>query len=159
VLVLTAGSSAKGGEVDDGLDVYFRDVDLGELSDQSLATYLEAEPGESDLLERAFPGAPPQISHGVEDMLPITADDNECVECHHPDNVASEEDAPIPKTHFERAVMGEGKKGGAMVWVVKTYQEGDDLAGSRYNCTMCHAQQAVNVKTPRSLFTPEKSKR
>ncbi len=33
--------------------------------------------------------------------------------------MASEEDAPIPETHFERPVMGAGKKEGPMVWVVK----------------------------------------
>jgi len=33
--------------------------------------------------------------------------------------VASEEDAPIPETRFERPVMGAGKKEGPMVWVMK----------------------------------------
>jgi cytochrome c-type protein NapB len=85
-------------------------------------------------------------------MLPITAADNECINCHHPDNTASEADRPIPKSHFERAVMRKTKKGNPMVFVVAGYEKSDDLAGSRYNCTMCHTPQATNVNTPRNKF-------
>jgi cytochrome c-type protein NapB len=149
-----AGASDK--EVDDGIDVYFRDVDLAALSDQPQEEYPDDEAGESLLLERSFPDAPPQISHTVVDMLPITADDNECIECHHPDNVASEADSPLPKSHFSRAVMGAGKKGEAMVWVVKGYEDAKDVVGTRYHCNMCHTPQATNVDTPSSTFTTVK---
>jgi nitrate reductase cytochrome c-type subunit len=81
-------------------------------------------------------------------MLPIMLGDNECVECHHPDNVESEEDMPFPKTHFERPVMGESQGTDGLVWVVERYEEGDDLVGARYNCTMCHTTQATNVRNP-----------
>lgn len=150
--LLAAPASAGEPEVNDGLDVYFRDVDLGALSEQALPKYIDAEPGESKLLERSFEGAPPQISHTVEDMLPILADENECLECHHPDNAVEEGDLPFPKSHLERPVMARGGEGDAMVWVVKGYEEAKDLVGSRYSCTMCHAPQATNVRTPRNLF-------
>jgi nitrate reductase cytochrome c-type subunit len=155
ILVLpffAAGAGANEKEVDDGIDVYFRDVDLTALSDQALEEYPDAEAGESQLFKRSFPDAPPQISHTVADMLPITSSDNECLECHHPENVASEEDSPLPKSHFSRAVMGAGKKGESMVWVVKGYEDAKDVVGSRYNCDMCHAPQATNVDTPKSDF-------
>jgi cytochrome c-type protein NapB len=155
VLVLpffAAGAGATDAEVDDGIDVYFRDVELTALSDQALEKYPDVEAGESQLLERSFPDAPPQISHTVEDMLPITLDDNECIECHHPDNVAGKEDSPLPKSHFSRAVMGAGGKGESMVWVVKGYEDATDVAGSRYNCSMCHTPLATNVDTPKSDF-------
>jgi cytochrome c-type protein NapB len=154
VTALAAGAAAdrENGEVDDGLDVYFRDVDLVALSDQDLPTYPEAEAGESITLGRAFPDAPPQIPHSVEDMLPISATDNECIDCHHPDNVASEADRPIPKSHFVRPVMRKGKKGEPMATIVAGYKEGENLSGARYNCIMCHTPQATNVDTPRSSF-------
>ena len=143
-------------EADDGIDVYFRDVDLAALSDQAMEKYPETEAGESVTFDRAFPDAPPQISHSVEDMLPITWDNNECLECHHPDNAASEEDAPIPATHFERPVMAKGGKADSMVWVVKRYEKAKDVAGSRYTCDMCHTPQAENVDTPATSFVSVK---
>jgi nitrate reductase cytochrome c-type subunit len=159
-LLALAGVAAgdKDLEVDDGMDVYFREEDLAALSSQPAPAYIEDEAGESQLLARAFPGAPPMISHTVVDMLPITATDNECLECHHPDNVASAEDAPLPESHFERAVMARGKKSDPMVWVVASYQKAVDVVGSRYNCVMCHTPQATNVKTPKSSFVVEKAK-
>jgi cytochrome c-type protein NapB len=139
-------------EANDGLDVYFRDSDLDALSDQDAETYPADEAGESRRLGRAFPDAPPQIPHSLEDMLPITASDNECINCHHPDNAASEADAPIPRSHFRQAVMRRGKKGEPMAWMVEKYVDTEDLAGRRYDCTMCHTPQATNVKTPASSF-------
>jgi cytochrome c-type protein NapB len=155
VPLLIAGSAASEKEVDDGIDVYFRDVDLGALSNQALEQYPDTEPGESELLERAFEGVPPQISHSVEDMLPITLGDNECLECHHPENAVEGDDVPLTEAHFERAVMSEGKPGEGMVWIVKGYEKAE-LIGARYDCMMCHAPQASNVKTPRNLFKGEK---
>jgi cytochrome c-type protein NapB len=154
VTAIAAGAAAdpKSGEVDDGMDVYFRDVDLVALSDQDLPTYPEAEAGDSTRLGRAFPDAPPQIPHSVEDMLPISTTDKACLECHDPESVASEEDRPIPKSHYERPVMRKGKKGESMVTIVAKYKKGEKLPGSRYNCTMCHTPQATNVDTPRSSF-------
>jgi cytochrome c-type protein NapB len=155
---LAVGATANEKEADDGLDIYFRDASLMALSDQAQESYPDSEAGESKLIERAFPDAPPQIPHTLVDMLPITADDNECVECHHPDNVASEADLPLPKSHFSRAVMGSGGKGDSMVWVVQRYEDTKGLGGSRYNCTMCHTQQATNVDTPSTKFIVLKRK-
>ena len=146
------GAGANEKEMDDGIDVYFRDVKLTALSDQALEKYTDTEAGESRLFDRSFPDAPPQISHSVADMLPITWDDNQCLECHHPDNVASEADAPLPKSHFLRAVMGKGPKGKSMVWVVKGYEQAKDVVGNRYGCIMCHTPQATNVDTPKNDF-------
>jgi nitrate reductase cytochrome c-type subunit len=145
-------------EVDDGLDVWFRDVGLSAMSAQELATYIDAEPGESEKLERAFPDAPPQISHTLEDMLPITWDDNECIECHHPDNVTDPEEMPIPDSHFERPVIVEGRPDDAMRSVVRGYEKGDDVYGARFGCMMCHVPQATNVKTPKSTFVRQKER-
>lgn len=153
---LAAGGSATQKEPDDGVDVYFRDVDLGALSPQPLEQYIDAEPGESKVLDRAFPGAPPQIPHTVEDMLPITGESNECLDCHLPENATAEEDIPMSKSHFEVPILGEGGPGEPLRWKVKGYQKRKDLAGARFNCTMCHTPQALNVKTPKSRFVRER---
>jgi nitrate reductase cytochrome c-type subunit len=159
-LVLMAPSEAQEGmeEVDDGVDLYFRDVNLGAMSSQALAAYGDADPGDAGTLQRAFETAPPQILHTVEDMLPITSGSNDCLDCHHPENTTDEEDYPIPDSHFQEAVMAKGQPGEAAAWVVQGYKKADDVAGTRFNCTMCHTPQAMNVKTPRTLFPDEKPK-
>ena len=154
LLTLGAGSQKERAEPDDGLDVYFRDAALLALSDQDLPTYTEVDAGESTRIPRDFPDAPPQISHSVEDMLPITGDDNECLECHHPENAIEKTDVPFPDSHFRAAVMGKGGPKDAMVWVVKGYKKSKDLVGARYNCTMCHTPQATNLKEPGNRFVP-----
>jgi cytochrome c-type protein NapB len=138
------GTSNKAKEDDDGIDVYFRDVDLSALSGQEVAKY------------SAFPGAPPQIPHAVEDMYPITLDDNECLECHHPENAVEGDDIPLPESHFDRPVMAKGKTDEAMAWVVKGYEKAKDLPGTRYGCNICHTPQATNVRTPKTTFIAEK---
>jgi nitrate reductase (cytochrome), electron transfer subunit len=153
-VAIAAGAHAAGPtkEVNDGIDVYFRDADFGALSDQAVATYPSTDAGDAALLPRAFPDAPPQIPHSVEDMLPITADDNECLNCHDPENATSKADAPLPESHFIRPVMAEGKKGSPMAWVVQKYEKGPAVYGARYNCVMCHTPQATNARVLDSNF-------
>ncbi|MBW2393452.1 MAG: nitrate reductase cytochrome c-type subunit [Deltaproteobacteria bacterium] len=162
VALLAFGVSAEdieNAEVDDGVDVYFRDVDLSALASQELPIYLDEEPGESKLLDRAFPDAPPSIPHSVEDMLPIRRDSNECLECHHPMNVTEDDEIPVTESHFKNAQMVEGKPGEPMRLKVGSYAKGKDLSGARYDCTMCHVPQATNVKTPATSFTRVKTQK
>lgn len=161
VPLLVAGKPKEDGEPgmepDDGLDVWFRDQDLAVAAEQASAEFIEADAGDSSLLERAWDGAPPQIPHNVEDMLPILIDENECLECHHPDNTISKKDRPLPESHFERPEMGVGREGG-QVWVITSYRKDDDVVGFRYNCVQCHTPQATNVETPKSTFDGTKKK-
>ena len=158
-LLLASGSAVAGdAEKSDGVDVLFRDADIAALSEQARAVYGEAEPGDGKKLEPAFPGAPPQIAHTLVDMLPILADDNECLNCHHPENVESKKDAPLPESHFRRPVMGKGGKSG-MVWVVKGYEDDPDEFSRRYDCMMCHAPQTTNVKDPETTFVRVEEKK
>lgn len=158
LLTLGAGSVDEKKEAKDGLDVYFRQTDLLALADQSLPVYPNTKAGESAKLGRDFPDAPPGIPHTVEDMYPISVDDNACLECHHPDSATSKKDSPLPESHFSAPVMGKGDPGDPMIWVVKDYKM-KDRVGARYNCSMCHTPQASNVKTPDNRFTPAKKKR
>jgi cytochrome c-type protein NapB len=152
LLLLGAGGGEPAKEQDDGMDMYFRDSALEALAKQDLAAYRETDAGESKKFDRSFPDAPPQIPHTVEDMLPITMRENECLECHAPENAIEKEDIPLPKTHFKHPQMAKGKKGDPMVWVVKSYEEKKEMVGSRYNCTMCHTPQAENARTLPNSF-------
>jgi cytochrome c-type protein NapB len=151
LLLLGAGSADDMKEANDGLELYFRGADLLALADQSLPVYPDMKTGESIKLQRDFPDAPPQIPHTVEDMYPITTDENECLDCHHPENTLSKDDAPLPESHFRAPVMGKGGAGNPMIWVVKDYKVRDRV-GERYDCSMCHTPQASNVKTPNNRF-------
>ena len=154
VALLAFGVSAEDAEVDDGIDVYFRDVDLSALAKQDLPTYIDSEAGESTLLERAFPDAPPSIPHTMEDMLPISIGSNDCLDCHDPANVTEKEEVPFTDSHFEKAQMVVGEPGEAMRLRVGSYAKGENLSGARFDCLMCHAPQATNVKTPATSFVP-----
>jgi cytochrome c-type protein NapB len=145
-----AARSASG--TTDDVVVFFRTASIESLSDQALPAYPEADPGESTRIPRDFPDAPPQIPHAVDDMYPITLQSNECLDCHLPENATGVGEVPLPESHFKLPVMGKGAADDPMVWVVKSYQKTQDLAGTRYNCNMCHTPQATNVSTPRNLF-------
>jgi cytochrome c-type protein NapB len=145
-------------ERDDGLDVWFRTADLEAMSDQELAEYVETAAGESKRMDRSWSTAPPSIPHTVEDMLPITAEENECADCHHPENAVSKKDLAVPESHFERPVIVSGKKGEAMRNRVAGYEKAKDVVGSRYNCMMCHAPQAGNVRSMKNSFRGDEAK-
>ena len=154
LLTLGAGPQKPEAEPKDGLELYFRDADPLAITEQGLASFPDTAPGESKRIARDFPDAPPQINHEVEDLLPITLDDNQCLDCHDPENAIEETDVPIPKSHFRIPVMGEGGPGDPMVWVVKGYKETKSLNGARYNCVMCHTPQATNATQPSNRFAP-----
>ena len=100
-----------------------RKANLNEGS-QNLAKFqfnqTEPIPGKVKSKKAAFEGAPTMIPHSVEGMLPITQSNNMCLNCHMPQNAKALNVTPIPKTHFRN----------------------NKLAGSRFNCTLCHAPQA-----------------
>ncbi len=153
-----AGSVDETEDASSTVDMYFRDGALLALTDQELPTYPDTAAGESKKLGRDFPDAPPQIPHTVEDMYPITVDENECVDCHHPENATAKEDVPLPESHFSAPIMGKGSPGDSMVWVVKDYRKTDEVFGARYNCSMCHTPQATNVNTPNNRFVAARKK-
>ncbi len=93
-------------------------------------SHVALDPEDSDALPRSFPGAPPQVPHEVESMLPIVTDDNQCLECHDKPQYIGRESStrsPMPESHY--AVKGENKK----EWL---------MAGARFTCNQCHVPQA-----------------
>ena len=83
-------------------------------------------PGEGPLQERPYVLAPPVISHGVADFLPITADDNMCAMCHGVGEKEEGGPTPMPESHYVDLRRESGKVG-------------SEVAGARYNCLACHA--------------------
>jgi nitrate reductase cytochrome c-type subunit len=104
---------------------------------QSLATgspgmvqYNDAQPGQSSPLERAYPGAPPQIPHSITGLA-ITKDSNPCLGCHQsgmevsPGHTATK----IPDSHYLNPQTGE---------------KGSTVSGRRYVCVSCHVPQSLD---------------
>jgi cytochrome c-type protein NapB len=96
--------------------------------DPATFEYRQADPYSSGVLPRAFSGAPPQVPHSLDGLMPITRDSNTCVSCHQlPDQVGKKkvkgEPTALPATHY-------------------TNVRNNALSMKRYNCTQCHTPQA-----------------
>ncbi|MBX7490945.1 nitrate reductase cytochrome c-type subunit [Helicobacter turcicus] len=97
--------------------------------------------GESELIERAFENAPPMISHNVEDMLPITKENNSCTSCHLPGVAEAVAATPMPKSHFYNFRDNVDMK--------------ENMDETRFNCVICHATQVSATPLVENKFTPD----
>ena len=112
-LSLQAGAADKGlTEEQMGLSRTSVDVD----PDPATFEYRQADPSTSGVLPRAYVGAPPQVPHSLDGMIPITRDSNTCVSCHQlPDQVGKKkvkgEPTPLPvvtEREVPRSIRGRG---------------------------------------------------
>ncbi len=99
--------------------------------------YTEEQPGTGKTLPVSYPTAPPQIPHSVEGLVPITKDNNACLNCHSPDVAKDMGATPIPESHFIDPI---------------THKKLDHLAGARFMCTTCHAPQANAKPLVKNVF-------
>lgn len=100
-----------------------------DVPDPKVFEYQQADPTTSGVLPRAYPGAPPQVSHDMKDMVPITREMNMCVACHQlPDMVGKKkvkgQPTAVPASHYVDV-------------------KANSLYMGRYNCTQCHTPQAT----------------
>lgn len=109
---------------DEGLGLRSQSVFTEEGVEPPVASFPATPPGVGRLLDRAYPGAPPQIPHATTGLLPITKKGNACISCHMPPVAAALKATEIPVSH----------------------KKGDQLSNARYNCSQCHVPQA-EVKT------------
>ncbi len=127
--------------------------------------YRKDPAGASTKIERAFENAPPMIPHDTEGFLPITVDNNMCLQCHEPAVAPGAGATPIPKSHFtnfrpDTVLNKKGKivKEGIVVENtsdIKTVAKSKDiLVGARFNCSQCHAPQSQG-EAPKNNFTTE----
>lgn len=92
--------------------------------------YPDTKAGKSDLIAKSYHTAPPMVPHTLEEYLPITAEENECMDCHDwydkigGDYVKGKRKYPMPKSHYG-GFAGKGIR--------------DEVSGARYTCVQCHA--------------------
>jgi len=87
------------------------------------------KPGDNYLIERSFSMAPPMVPHAVDEFLPITMELNDCMDCHDKPKLFDRgfikgKKLAMPRSHYG----GFGGTG-----------DEDEVSGSRYNCSQCHA--------------------
>jgi cytochrome c-type protein NapB len=100
------------------------------------------------------------IPHDTIGMLPIKTNDNRCVSCHMPDIAGSMGATPIPVSHFTDFRPKHKIEGGMFKQVADPYKnevsivQKDELQGSRFNCTLCHAPQSQGNLAVENTFEP-----
>ena len=114
---------------------------ITEVPDPLAFRSVDSDPGDVPLPARAFHGAPPVISHTLEDMVPITPSENACVDCHEVGSKEPGEPTPIPDSHFVDLRSNPDTRG-------------DTVAGARYNCILCHAAQTDATPLVGTTFVP-----
>lgn len=85
----------------------------------------DAMPGSNAKVPHLFEGAPPAVPHGIDDFLPITLEENGCLECHFSADEDPEEVPQLPASHLTDLREAPDRVG-------------DGVAGSRYTCVLCH---------------------
>ena len=103
-------------------------------------------PGANTVLERSFENAPPLIPHNLDDMLPITADNNMCLSCHSPEAAEPLQIKSYPKSHMTD-LRDENQKS----------LEGA-LSMSRYDCVSCHVVQSNATELVKNNFEADFSR-
>jgi len=98
-----------------------------------------SEPGDLPLVERAYPGIPPVVPHGILEYVPITRDDNACLDCHEVETKEPGEPTPIPRSHYVDLRNAP-----------ETVR--DEVAGARYNCVACHVAETDAPLLVESVF-------
>lgn len=84
--------------------------------------------GEQHLIERTFVGQPPVVPHDVEKYVPITVEDNACLECHVTNELRGK---PMPKMGVSHFSTSKKEKDGSPA-----------VEMSRFQCDTCHVPQA-----------------
>jgi nitrate reductase cytochrome c-type subunit len=86
--------------------------------------WVDTMPGSNEPLPALFEGAPPRIPHGIRDFLPITVEENGCIECHRSDD--PDEEAPqLPDSHKTDLRNAPD-------------EVGETTTGARFLCVLCH---------------------
>ncbi len=96
--------------------------------------------GEASPRPRAYPGAPPVIPHGIGDFLPITRDENLCVDCHMVEEKTEGGPTPMPDSHYVDLRNSPAERR-------------DTVAGARHVCVSCHASRTEAAPLVPSRFS------
>jgi cytochrome c-type protein NapB len=95
-------------------------------------TVLGEAPGKNEPLPRANPEFPPLVPHEIAEMLPITREENLCVECHATVDGNKPIGPEMSPSHFTDLRGAPGKVG-------------KEVVGARWYCVSCHVPQTDAV--------------
>ncbi len=139
-----------------------RKTDIYEEADETtgmITHYSDAAPGTSKRIARAYQDAPPMIPHSVEGLLPIKADNNQCLGCHMPEVAPSIGAIPIPPSHFTDFRPKHKLEGQDFTKSIDNYknetaisEKKDTLVQARFNCSQCHAPQSTGALAVSNTF-------
>ena len=94
---------------------------------QAPIKFKSVDPGDSEIQARLNAEFPPVISHSVQDIGPITLEENPCLECHNADVADDMGAVAVPASHRMDLRNSPG-------------EYGDQVTGARYVCTSCHVE-------------------
>lgn len=127
---LLMGAKADATVSDDKLGLAKVSVEADSALKTEAFSYQGKGPGENNKrIPRAYDNAPPMIPHDISAFGEITKDSNACVGCHMPEVAKAVGAIAVPPTHLTNLRTNTDLKG--------------ELYQGRYNCTQCHAPQAV----------------
>jgi cytochrome c-type protein NapB len=94
-----------------------------------IKSYAEKVPGvgEPKLIARTFLGQPPMVPHTVEKYVPLTIEENACMECHQTTDIRGQKIPQIGVSHFSKTAKTKAGK--------------PALEMSRFQCDTCHVPQ------------------
>ncbi|MFQ5349701.1 MAG: nitrate reductase cytochrome c-type subunit [Thermoanaerobaculia bacterium] len=98
-----------------------------------------SDPGDKPRLPRDYEGSPPRVPHAVDDYLPVTREDNLCVDCHGIAEAEEGDPTAIPASHYTDLRRAPDRVGEA-------------LAGARWVCLSCHVVPTDAEPLVRNLF-------
>jgi cytochrome c-type protein NapB len=94
-----------------------------------LKLYSEKMPGvgQPNLIARTFVGQPPMVPHSIEKYVPMTLEENACMECHQTEEIRGQKIPQIGESHFSKTLKTKAGK--------------PALEMSRFQCDSCHVPQ------------------
>jgi len=96
----------------------------------ALKQYSEKTPGVGtpQLIARNYPTQPPMVPHNIEKYVPLTVEENACMDCHQTAEIRGQKIPQIGVSHFSKTVKAKDGK--------------PVLEMSRFQCDTCHVPQA-----------------
>ena len=83
--------------------------------------------GQPQLIARTFVGQPPLVPHAVDKYVPLTMEENACLDCHITDELRGQKVPKIGQSHFSKTA--KRKDGSPAVEM------------TRFQCDSCHVPQ------------------
>jgi cytochrome c-type protein NapB len=83
--------------------------------------------GQPNLIARTFVGQPPMVPHTVEKYVPMTLEENACMECHQTEEIRGQKIPQIGESHFSKTLKTKAGK--------------PALEMTRFQCDSCHVPQ------------------